>query len=153
MAKITEKGGTLAKDYICGQTRKLGEVAKVTIIPWPDKISTIINGQKVSGGPWPHVSIPFNTLHGALSQKPTISGGSSLRETRQTKVSANLGRKGDRGTLLGAKILNENFRMKGAKLSKVREEFPRETLKYQQTGGCEIGGPVRGPSAAGLSSA
>ena len=56
MAKLMGKGGTLAKNYIGGQIRKIGEVAKVTIIPRPDKIPTLIIGQKGSGGPWPHVS-------------------------------------------------------------------------------------------------
>ena len=37
MAKLMEKGSTIAKDYIGGQIRKLGEVSKSSIIPRPDK--------------------------------------------------------------------------------------------------------------------
>ena len=84
MAKLMEKVGTLAKNYIGGQIRKIGEVAKVNIIPRPDKILTLLIDQEGSGGPHPHVSIPFNTPHGSLSQKTTISGGFPFIYTRQT---------------------------------------------------------------------
>ena len=92
--------------------------------------------------------ISFNTPHGALIQKPTISGGFSIRENRQTKVSANLGINEDRGTVLGAKILDKTLRMNGDKLTKVREESPRVTLKYQKGGGREVRGARQGAAGS-----
>ena len=79
MAKLMGKGGTLAKNYIGGQIRNIGEVVEVTILPRPDKIPTLIIGEKGSVDPRPCVLISFNTPHGALIQKPTISGGFSIR--------------------------------------------------------------------------
>ena len=150
MAKPVEKGGTIAKHFIGGQIRKIGEVAKGNIIPRPDKAPTLIIGQAGSGGPRPHVSIPINTPHGVLSQKKTDSVGSPLRETRQTKGAAILGRNGDSGTQLGAKILDETLRRKGDNLAKVWEELPHDTSiqgtwrrKSQKLGGRETGSPVK----------
>ena len=121
MAKPVEKGGTIAKHFIGGQIRKIGEVAKGNIIPRPDKAPTLLIGQAGSGVPPTHVLIPISTPHGALSQKNTDFGSFPLRETRQTKVSAILGRNGDRGTQLGAKILEKTLRRKGDKLVKAQE--------------------------------
>ena len=45
---------------------------------------------------------------------------------------------------MGAKILDKTLRMNGDKLTKVREESPRVTLKYQKGGGVKSGGPSRG---------
>ena len=70
------------------------------------------------------MSIPISAPHGALSSKITISGGSSPREKILTMVICTLGRNGDQGTMLGAKVPDETLLRRGTKLAKVREESP-----------------------------
>ena len=99
-----EKSSTIAKDYLGEQMEKLGDVTIASILPRPERIPTLILGQKGSGDTWPHVSIPISAPHGALCSKMTISGRSSPREKSLTKVICTLGRNGDQGTVLGAKV-------------------------------------------------
>ena len=121
MAHALEKSITINKDYLGGQIKKLGEVTIASIIPRPERITTLIIGQKGGGDPCPHVSIPISALHGALCSKTTISGSSPPRENSLTKVICTLGRNGDQGTMLGAKVPDETLLKKGTKLAKVRE--------------------------------
>ena len=115
------KSSTKAKDYIGGQIRKLGEVAVASILPRPERIPALIICQKGSGDPWTHVLIPSSAPHGALCPKSNIPGGSSPREYSQTKVFYTLGRNGNQGTLLGAKVPDKTLLRKGLKLAKVLE--------------------------------
>ena len=55
--------------------KQLGDVKIASILPRPEIIPTPILGQKGSGDPRPHVSIPRSDPHGALCSKTTISRG------------------------------------------------------------------------------
>ena len=55
--------------------KQLGDVKIASILPRPEMIPTPILGQKGSGDPRPHVSIPRSAPHGALCSKTTISRG------------------------------------------------------------------------------
>ena len=125
MVHALGKSITIAKEYIGGHIKKIGEVEIASILPRPERIPTLIIGKKGSGDPWPHVSNLISATHGALCPKKTISGSSPPREDSQTKIFCTLGRNGDQGTLLGAKVPDETLLRKGSKLAKVREESPR----------------------------
>ena len=107
-ALALEKSSAIAKDYLGGQMKKLREVTIASILPRPERIFTPILGQKGSGGPWPHVSIPISAPHGVLCSKTTISSGFSPREKSLNTVICALGRKGDQGTMLGARSLTRH---------------------------------------------
>ena len=51
MVHALGKSSIIAKDYIGGQIKKLGEVAVAYILPRPERIPNLINGQKGSGYP------------------------------------------------------------------------------------------------------
>ena len=51
MVHALGKSSIIAKDYIGGQIKKLGEVAVAYILPRPERIPNLINGQKGSGDP------------------------------------------------------------------------------------------------------
>ena len=62
MAKLVEKGGTIANNYIGCLISKTGEVAIGNDIPRPDKVPTLLTGQAGGGVPRPRVSIPINNF-------------------------------------------------------------------------------------------
>ena len=119
VALALEKSSTIANDYLGGKMKQLGDVKIASILPQPERIPTPILGKKGSGDPRPHVSIPISAPHGALCSKTTISSGFSPREKSLNTVICTLGRKGDRGTMLGAKVPDETLLRKGMKLAKV----------------------------------
>ena len=51
VAHALEKSCTIAKDYLGGQMKKLGEVTIASILPRTERIPTLIIGQKGSGDP------------------------------------------------------------------------------------------------------
>ena len=102
--------------------KQLGDVKIASILPRPEIIPTPILGQKGSGDPRPHVSIPSSAPHGALCSRTTISRGFSPRYDSLTTGICTLGRNGDLRTMVGAKVPDETLLRKGKKLDKVREE-------------------------------
>ena len=75
VALALEKSSAKAKDYLGGKMKQLGDVNITSILPRPERILTPIIGQKGSGDPRPHVSIPRSAPHGALCSKTTIPRG------------------------------------------------------------------------------
>ena len=120
VALALEKNSAIAKDYLGGKMKQLGDVNIASILPRPESIPTPILVQKGSGYPRPHVSIPSSAPHGALCSKTTISRGFSPREESLTTSICTLGRNGDLHTMLGAKVPDETLLRKSMKLAKVQ---------------------------------